>query len=204
MIGIQPEKNTRWKTGDGKLWYAYVHEIIPHKKDYMQDIINVVWLYLPGDTILKDARYPYHQEIFFSDHCNCDESPPLRRSEVTAIFSVAFFCGPGVSGAEFFIRQKFLTATGSFTTLHEKDLKECGCDYETDPYLEVLGKYKVKDTVLVKSVIGKRRKVMKSGNKVTEKLEILEPAIIEEFVEETKTVRMRTFYRRKRDFNGKK
>ncbi|RPA84378.1 hypothetical protein BJ508DRAFT_37441 [Ascobolus immersus RN42] len=194
LIGILPDKETKWKSDIG-LWYAYVHEIIPHKTDPMRDRINVVWLYQPDQTILQGADYPYKDELFFSDHCNCNDAA-LRREEIVQTFSVAFFCGPGVSGAEFFIRQKFVTATGSFVTMHEKDLKECGCEWNSDSFLTAMCKHKVNDTVLVEPrAFGKRK---------GDQYKFLEPAIIVAFLEETRTVQVRRFYRRKRDLKSKK
>jgi DNA (cytosine-5)-methyltransferase 1 len=169
----------------------------------MRDRLNVIWLYQPDQTILKGAPYPFKGEIFFSDHCSCDEMPALRRHEVVATFSVTFFCGPGVSGTEFFIRQKFLTATGSFVTMHQKDLNECGCEFESDPYLDVMGKFKVGDTVLIKANAPSTEQNKKNGKrKLTKVADTLEPSIVLAFIEEEKKVRVRVFYRRGRDFKG--
>lgn len=162
VVAFAPDKDTKWR-GAGNAWYAYIQAIHGDK-------LSLIWLYTPSDTILAGEKYPYQNEVipsvlssrhrrvltiqlFFSDHCNCNESE-TSIDEVLYILPTSFFVGPNESNFEFFIRQKYRTfrdpTNPSFITLKLSDLKGCACTSETISDFEVVkSKYSTGDTVLV-------------------------------------------------------
>lgn len=71
VVAIQSDTNTSWQTKDD-YWYAYVQGRQTTKNGRQR--LNLIWLYRPSDTACQDMRYPYSNELFMSDHCNCGDS----------------------------------------------------------------------------------------------------------------------------------
>lgn len=190
VIGISPDTDTKWKKGKSEFWFGYVHEVYTQQaRSGTKTKLGVVWLYLPEDTLLRGTNYIYPNELFFSNHCNCNESP-LTEEDVDVIFSGAFGCGPGESGKEYFIRQEYDIETGRFLTLDKNKLNGCPCvwgDKLLQDHEIVARDYKVGDSVLI--VTGR-------GND-----KILEPAIFEGFVggEDPRKINLRVLYRKRDD-----
>ena len=139
--------------------------------------LRILWLYQPSSTTCAFNRYPHENELFLSDHCNC-ERPPIPFAEVTEKVSVAFYGNPK-SKAAFFVRQHFNQPV--FTTLHDEHFR-CNCDRD-----EPLIRYAAGDTVIV---------VRSGGVKP-----VLEPMILVESAQSTgQHVTARCLKRRQRDF----
>ncbi|KAI5793813.1 S-adenosyl-L-methionine-dependent methyltransferase, partial [Peziza echinospora] len=181
VVAVVKDEVSNWK-GTSEYWYAYVQRV---NKRTTGDTLDVIWLYLPEDTILGQMKYPYANELFFSDNCNCTDTR-LRLDEVVFKVSTAMFCGPGESGAEYFVRQKFSDAEATFTTLKRVDL-QCECSKPlVSAYEQARRTYTPGDTVLVESD--------------TEAGGVLEPAQVVRFDEASQCVEMRQLFRRGRDF----
>ncbi|KAI5855238.1 hypothetical protein BZA05DRAFT_416835 [Tricharina praecox] len=109
-------------------WFGYVTKLEGRQ-------IKIVWLYRPKDTILDGGHYPYKNELFFSDHCNCDEdSDPLYAKNIVRKISVVFNpkTTEEMESAEYFIRQKAQATDCAFISLSKKDLELGNCQC-TDP-----------------------------------------------------------------------
>ncbi|KAK2738552.1 DNA methyltransferase Dim-2 [Myotisia sp. PD_48] len=163
VIAVQREDSMIWK-GQDDAWYALVQGISESGR------ISLIWLYRPTDTICANLTYPYSNELFLSDHCNCDEAI-VTIKDVTKKVPVSFL----VAQAEcLFVRQTYHVSDQTFTTLVQSDFT-CNCTAKTTM------QYAIGDTVLV-SVSGR-----------------LEPAEIVE-LENDNVAKVRVFLRRARDF----
>ncbi|KAF8461061.1 S-adenosyl-L-methionine-dependent methyltransferase, partial [Kalaharituber pfeilii] len=189
VVAVIKDVVTHWK-GKSEFWYAYVQSVNKQRnKCGGSTTLDVIWLYLPEDTILGQMKYPYQNELFFSDNCNCSDAK-VRLDEVLFKVPVAFFKGPGEDGSEFFIRQKFSDAESNFTTLTEEDLT-CECRKPIISAFDQAKKlYEIGDTVLVESY----------GVDDYAK-DLLEPAEIVRFDEDSQSLELRQLLRRARDFN---
>lgn len=125
---------------DEEYWYAYVQRLEDTKTGVG---LRVIWLDSPLHTTCSTMHYPYQNELFMTDHCNCDASKPIPVVEVLAITSIAFFVSPCDSNTEFFVRQRFLRDTAAFEELG-KDHFECDCKKPS-----ISKKYNAGDTVLI-------------------------------------------------------
>ncbi len=137
VIAIKPEKESSWKHND-PLWYGYVHGTQDMKKG---TALKILWLYRPTDTACQKMKYPFRNELFLSDHCNCHDER-IYASEVVARPNVAFFAGPDTD-AEYFVRQKYVGSDAAWVTLHKSDF-ECSCKAKNASPAYSLG-----DTLLV-------------------------------------------------------
>lgn len=193
VVAVIKDVDTVWK-GKSEYWYAYIQSVNKNPQKRNSTTLDVIWLYLPEDTILGQMRYPYANELFFSDNCNCGDAK-LRLDEVVFKVKAAFFSGPedeATIGCDFFLRQKFSDAESNFTTLTKLDLA-CECRKPVvSAYEQVKRQYEVGDTVLVESY---------SVDDYAK--DVLEPAQIVRFDEESQFVELRQLYRRGRDFNDK-
>ncbi|KAI9837405.1 MAG: DNA methyltransferase Dim-2 [Thelocarpon superellum] len=181
VIGVEKDVETRWK-GPDAIWFAYVQAIEPHAAG--RRYLGVIWLYRPSDTTCSTTHYPHHDELFFSDNCNCGDTP-IDPDEVLCTVPVALFSSPGQSGAEYFVRQLYHTEAAAFTTMTREHLrcvhrpstaKSDRCVFQE--------KYKVGDTVLY---------LMKRDTDVLEAGEI---------VQLSEPVLLRKLLRRMRDGRG--
>lgn len=183
VIAVQPDSNTDWKNND-QLWYAYVQRKTTSKRGQQ---LCLLWLYKPSDTACQNQKYPFPNELFLSDHCNCRDTP-IYSTEVVSKHQVEFFGDPA-STSEFFVRQKYIEADSAWVSLQDSDF-QCRCD--SDPPQDV---YEIRDTVLIKKC---------SPNFHTK--ESLEPVIIESFFNaqgrsaQVKNIRVRRLLRRQRDY----
>lgn len=137
VIAIRPDKQTGWKHDD-YLWYGYVHGTQETQKGRS---LKIIWLYRPTDTACQQMKYPYSNELFISDHCNCNDNR-IYASEVVSKPNVSFFAGPDTD-AEFFVRQKYVGDDAAWVTLQESDF-ECTCKADSTP-----PQYFAGDTLLV-------------------------------------------------------
>jgi len=190
VVAVIKDVDTVWK-GKSEYWYAYIQSVNKNPQKRGSTTLDVIWLYLPEDTILGQMRYPYANELFFSDNCNCGD-PKLRLGEVVFKVKAAFFAGPedeAAIGCDFFLRQKFSDTEANFTTLTKSDLA-CECRKPVvSAYEQVKKQYEVGDTVLVEPY-----------NVDDYAKDVLEPAQIVRFDEQSQSVELRQLWRRGRDF----
>ena len=137
VVAVKSDAKTDWSSKES-LWYGFVQGI---KQKTNQ--LSLIWLYRPSDTACQSMRYPYSNEFFLSDHCNCGDKPIYAR-EVVSKPKVAFFGGTDTPNADFFVRQKYNEADSAWVTLKMSDF-ECVCN--TPQKVEI---YSTGATVLVK------------------------------------------------------
>lgn len=120
-VAIKSDAQSKWKSKYSS-WYAYVQGT---KQQTRGVHLSLIWLYRPSDTACQNMRYPYVNELFLSDHCNCDDTP-IYAHEVLSKPRVAFFGNADTSKADFFVRQKYNEADSAWVTLKMSDF-ECVC-----------------------------------------------------------------------------
>ncbi|KAF2200824.1 hypothetical protein GQ43DRAFT_481228 [Delitschia confertaspora ATCC 74209] len=123
VISVDPDLDGLWKTTDQE-WLAYVQRTSMLRNGQLQ--LHVIWLYRPTDTTISTAYYPFNDELFFSDHCDCEERP-LFSTDVVRKYSVVFHPKRQRTNADFWIRQKYMSTKNCFETLEEGDFR-CTCD----------------------------------------------------------------------------
>ena len=145
VVCVSKDTETSWK-GITEIWFAYVQALQTDQKGRI--ILHVIWLYAPSDTTCSTGRYPFANELFFSDNCNCGDGR-LESTEVTSKVSVAFFSGPQQTAAEYFVRQKY-THEETFVTLKKGDF-QCfhRCAFAKTDIEELMEDYQVGDSILV-------------------------------------------------------
>ena len=137
VVAVKSDTQTDWSSKES-LWYGFVQGI-----KLKTDQLSLIWLYRSSDTACQSMRYPYSNELFLSDHCNCGDTPIYAR-EVVSKPRVAFFGRADTPNADFFIRQKYNEADSAWVTLKMSDF-ECVCNT-----LKKAERYSVGATVLVK------------------------------------------------------
>lgn len=147
VVSFPPEQGT-WKAG-AEQWYAYVQEV--RRNEQNEKVLDVLWLYHPCDTTIGPAYYPFPNELFLSDNCDCGRDAQFL-SDVTGKVDVTWDVTDPSSIPGFFVRQKFRTTHANdeydFTSLQDSDF--C-CQHGSIPAFEgCMSKYKVGQTVLVK------------------------------------------------------
>lgn len=177
VIAITPDKVTKWKTKDN-LWYGYVQGTTELKKG---QALSIIWLYRPSDTACQLMRYPFENELFLSDHCNCGDDY-IYAHEIIHQPQISFFGSPDNLETGYFVRQKYIGDEQSWVTLQASDFR-CKCKLPSKPLDLEIG-----DTLLVVSSL-KRRQAL-------EPVELIEI----HFKGHEDTVRVRRLLRRGRDF----
>ena len=139
VIALPRDKVSAWKTSDSN-WYGYV-QTVTDSNDGRK--LGILWLYRPSDTQCLKMHYPFSNELFLSDHCNCGD-PPIFVQEVTRKPLVAFFSGPDTEYVDFFVRHRYVQGDGSWETLKQSHFN-CDCAMAKPAPL-----YSAGDTLLVK------------------------------------------------------
>lgn len=148
VVAIPKDNNSAWKTDDSE-YFSYVQSV--SNTDEGQ-ALGLLWFYRPGDTTCLKMYYPYSQELFLGDHCNCGD-PPVLASEVVRKPQVTFGMQEGTS-AEFFCRQQYVEGDGAWITLQDSHFR-CGCrGVPQKP------NYSVGDTLLVASSLRRSGKIL--------------------------------------------
>lgn len=181
VVGVLKDRETAWK-GDADIWFAYVQALRSDRKG--QTLLDVLWLYAPSDTTCSTGRYPFKNELFFSDNCNCEDAV-LELADVICKVSVECFSQPRESAADYFVRQKY-THEETFVTLKKSDFS---CVHRSasnrSEIEELMEEYRLGDTVLMMECRDKDNN------------DLLEPAEIVAFAN---GVQVRRLLRRGRDF----
>ena len=139
VVALPRDKESPWKTIDAH-WYGFVHGI---KNTCKGLTLELLWLYRPSDTECRRMHYPFANELFLSDHCNCGD-PPIFVDEVTHKSQVAFFGTPDTKNVDFFVRQKYVQGDGAWVSLKDSDFR-CKC-HKKEEFI----KYLAGDTLLVR------------------------------------------------------
>jgi DNA (cytosine-5)-methyltransferase 1 len=178
VVSIIPDDTDkiRWQTS-GTKWVAYVQSIEPTASGAQR--LMVLWLYRPADTNICIANYPIKKEMFLSDNCNCRERK-LLSTDVARKHTVDWMPKHLNTTKDFFIRQTYVTSDSAFVTFKD-DHKVCPCRKPKPARV----KWRAGDTVYIM--------------KMVEGLEILEPVVIQEIDEKSKTARVRLLLRLARD-----
>ncbi|KAL8700076.1 MAG: hypothetical protein Q9224_001126 [Gallowayella concinna] len=145
VVAIKSDTNTSWKTKD-EYWYAYVqaYKATKHGKQ-----LSLIWIYRPADTACQHMKYPHSNELFMSDHCNCND-PAIYASEVAYKVRVSLFVD-STPQTEFFIRQKYSSEDCYWATLKSSDFR-CQCsNKQALPQYD----YNVGDTIFVRATAPK-------------------------------------------------
>lgn len=117
VVAVDSDVGGAWKSSS-RLWYGYVQAVD-------QGILKLLWLYSPVDTSLSDMHYPFGNELFLSDHCNCGALKPDRITESDVKFKLRFKLhgDPSVEVQTCCVRQCYLNESHSFVTLTTQRLK---------------------------------------------------------------------------------
>ncbi|KAI9147703.1 Protein arg-6 [Paramyrothecium foliicola] len=121
-------------------WFALVLKV--HQGPRGKRTLDVIWYYRPVDTLCGLMKYPWHNELFLSDHCSCADQHKITEDEVLGVHRVEFG-GPPSTNAEFFCRQVYLSEQRSWVTLASSHLSCSHTQHRVSP------KYSTGDTVLV-------------------------------------------------------
>jgi DNA (cytosine-5)-methyltransferase 1 len=109
-------RNTNWD------WLAYVQatELL---KNGVQKLF-VLWIYRHHETNISTARYPYDNEVFLSDNCNCTEGE-LLSTDIKGRYDIDWSPSK-IDANHFFIRQTYVTQDSAFVTVQSSH-KTCIC-----------------------------------------------------------------------------
>jgi len=140
------KSGTKWKSRASKgfdtkdVWYALVQKV--HNGPRSSRWFDVTWLYRPDDTPCGQTKYPWHNELFLSDHCTCEEGrdASINQNDVLGIHTIDWHGNQGTK-AEFFIRQLYQHAERRWVTLKATDLT---CKHIPDD-----SNYSIGDTILL-------------------------------------------------------
>ncbi|KAL9100049.1 MAG: hypothetical protein Q9163_004525 [Psora crenata] len=178
VVAIPSDAASEWKH-QGAEWFAYVQGTSFTERGCK---LSLLWLYRPVDTACMKMSYPFAQELFLSDHCNCGDSP-VYADEVIRKLCVSFFGEPDTTCGDFFCRQQYLEGDGAWITLQPSHFR-CLC-YKQKPQF----KYIVGDTVLIST--------RRPPHKTT-----LEPAVILQLDPDNtgRNVKVRKLLRKRRDY----
>ena len=181
VIAVKRDLETVWKGHHDDLWYALVQSI---NQKGRKTLLDVIWLYKPSDTVCANMEYPFQNELFMSDHCNCDDAK-IEVTEVVEKINVSFFSdpirdSPTREHKNFFIRQSYHSEDETFATLKKPDFC-CDCRRKVPEH-----DYKIGDTVLVESITDNDMR--------------LEPVEITKIGERRQEIEVRELLRRGRDF----
>ena len=103
VIMLDRDEDGVWQD-EASMWYAYVQAV---RHDHLGAYLELIWLYRPSETVIDRAFYPMGNELFFSDHCNCEDGR-VRLDEVKGTLPVEF-CERPRPNAVAFIRQMYVT-----------------------------------------------------------------------------------------------
>ena len=149
VVGVEQALEGVWKDAS-PVSYAYVQAI---RRDPDRTSLDVLWLYEPRDTTLGNkAYYPFRNELFLSDNCDCGKSA-IDLSCVTCKADVKWFVKDPTSVSGLFVRQKYRTSDDEgfydFASLQQSDF-ECWHSKKLPIFEECRREYQIGDAVLVR------------------------------------------------------
>lgn len=169
VVCLDADPNGNWKTRSNT-WYAYVQDVRENEEG-LATRLEVLWMYEHQDTTLGSAFYPFKNELFLSDNCECGKDA-IDIGHVKGKVHVSWFAKDPNVQSGLFVRQKFRTAhdegTNDFVTLQTSDFK-CRCGIKRSDFEDCRLEYEIGDTVLVKTAASKMHGIR------------LDPALIVDF-----------------------
>lgn len=177
-------EHSNWKDegeSNHEFWIIYVQEIVTLKSGLRA--FKILWLYSPSQTSCAIMKYPYPNELFMSNHCECESEKGkwITEDEIICRVSVAWG-GTHTCKEDFFVRQMFDKDEFAFTTLTDDHMKCEHYQLHQTPFQKAVSQYTPGDTVLVKGRSGKPDR--------------LEPYEIVNFDEDSQTVTAKLLLRR--------
>ncbi|KAK0713121.1 hypothetical protein B0T26DRAFT_648766, partial [Lasiosphaeria miniovina] len=126
---------------DDNRWFGLVQKVHINEKTDLRSF-DVTWFYRPSETPCCMMKYPWHNELFLSDHCTCEEGRVSRvhEHEVLATHAVDWFGRSDSSKGEFFVRQTYMVENRRWVSLQESHLT---CSHSYDKF-----GYNTGDTIL--------------------------------------------------------
>ncbi|KAF1981204.1 hypothetical protein K402DRAFT_398772 [Aulographum hederae CBS 113979] len=179
IVVVARDEQSAWKDASDA-WCAYVQKV--RRSHTGKKLLDVIWLYKPSHTTLANMNYPFSNELFFSDHCNCGDNG-FGVEDVVGKLDVDILPKAGTSTRPF-IRQKFLSLKHAFVTMEEADMA-CPCNNRVSDFEKALRKYSPNDAVLVEH----------RADGITR----LEPAVVISFLEKAQRIRCRRLLRCQKD-----
>jgi DNA (cytosine-5)-methyltransferase 1 len=178
VVSIVPDEvdKTKWQNSSDE-WLAYVQGIKISKNGTQQ--LLILWLYRPADTNMCLATYPFENEVFLSDNCNCSERE-IFKTDVARIHSVDWNPKLLSTTKDLIIRQTYITQDSAFVSLSESH-KVCSCRQAKSKSKD----WRAGDTVYI--------------TKTTDGQDFLEPVLIHEINHEANRMRVRLLLRLARD-----
>lgn len=150
VLRVRPGESSEWRS-KASAWFVYVQRVRTRGDSTRMDVL---WLYQPKQTTLGKAFYPFHNELFMSDHCECGKDA-LDLECVIDKVEVSWFARDPYVETGFFVRQKYRTVaeldTYDFVALQRCDFT-CQCDRYTSVFDECRSRYDVGSTVLIREL----------------------------------------------------
>ncbi|KAE8839483.1 hypothetical protein HRS9122_06088 [Pyrenophora teres f. teres] len=157
VVATTPEKHDKkiWKNTSWD-WLAFVQAT--QLLDDGTQRLFVLWIYQSSETNIYKAEYPFKNEVFLSDNCNCMEGE-LLSTDIKGKYNLDW-CPPSIERDRLFIRQTYITQDSAFVSLRDEH-KICVCRKKDvfphcpgdTVYMErTLQKEKLLDPVLIHSV----------------------------------------------------
>lgn len=167
-------RNTTWE------WLAYVQAT--ESLDNGTQKLFVLWVYRHHETNIFKGKYPYHNEFFLSDNCNCSERE-LLSTDIQGKYKVDWSPST-IDSQRFFIRQTYVTQESAFVSVRSSH-KTCTCRRSKSTPVD---DYVRGDTVYLART--------RNGDK------FLDPVVIQHIDRANGTVRVRKLLRLERDCKG--
>jgi DNA (cytosine-5)-methyltransferase 1 len=162
MVAFDPDEDdlSVWR-GTNYEWLAYV-QATKDLEDGTQRLF-VLWVYRHWETNMCKTQYPFENEVFLSDNCNCTEGE-LLSTDVKGRYDVDW-CPSTVDlkSKRFLLRQAYITQDSAFVSIHDEH-KTCICRKEkvttVDGYrpgdtaymVRTLNKEKLLDPMVIQNV----------------------------------------------------
>lgn len=184
VVTVTVDAEGAWKGSSG-IAHAYVQRV---RRLLVRTVLDIIWLYEPSDTTLTKAYYPFPNELFMSDNCECG-SAAIDLECVIGKIDISWtphhpelVTGP-------FVRQTYRTNPKDnmydFVTLRQSHFA-CECTERISDFEDCRRKYQIGDTVLVRQ----------RSKELCE--DILEPAQVIDFDLDRDRVVLRRFGRKTR------
>ncbi|CAG5184758.1 uncharacterized protein ALTATR162_LOCUS11067 [Alternaria atra] len=178
VVALVPDEIdlTVWRNTDWD-WLAYVQATELLKNGTQK--LFVLWVYRHHETNIFKATYPYDNEVFLSDNCNCTEGE-LLSTDIKGRYDVDW--SPSTIDAKrFFIRQTYVTQESAFVSVRSSH-KTCTClKTRNSP----IGQYRRGDTVYLA--------------KTRHQDHILDPVVIQHVDQASEIITVRRLLRFERD-----
>ncbi|RDI81311.1 hypothetical protein Vi05172_g8512 [Venturia inaequalis] len=142
VVVLPRDEDSVWKSDTN---FAFVQKVCQDNEG--SKYLKLIWLYRSSETTCANMRYPYPNELFISDHCECDNTP-YRVSEVLGKVLV-LWNPPEIPNDTHFVRQKYQWDDQSFIKFTITDYA-CGCEKQDPTAFErIVQQFKINDTILV-------------------------------------------------------